>query len=262
MNNTKYFILILFFCLSINNHISSWSFLGINFGGDEKTKEEKSIIKPIIIMVDPSWDVKFQSRKIGDTTEFELSYKLCQELKREIENELIQVIITKTAENMRNNLSNANWANKIKADLYLNIQVCNSKDRIKRLNIYNTIYNNSTDFWDLKQDKITFLPYDAAYKINLNKTKKFANMFYGTAKENKSKISIYEPIGFPCKPIMGVISPALMLEISIIKELDWQLFIEPIKNSILSIVSDIKNEKNHDSNVSKQEINILPVANN
>src|SRR5439155_2285662 len=80
------------------------------------------------------------------------------------------------------------------------------------------------------------LPVDQAHLISLDCTVRCADIIYSQLK--KAPIiplcDVCGPYGLPCKPLFGMISPAILIEISIEQEIDWKLYVTPLATSIVT----------------------------
>jgi hypothetical protein len=54
--------------------------------------------------------------------------------------------------------------------------------------------------------------------------------------ENQRLFDFYGPVGIPLKPLVGIVSPAILIEIGLNQDSGWQPLIDPLVESLKFIV--------------------------
>lgn len=215
--------------------VHCWSFFG--------TKQDQPLIVPIrfTLMIDPAGDAKEPGRAIDDTFERGITLQLAEELKRtiEAENPGVRIILTKFPGEVIEPLQNASFANRLKVDLYISLNVFEHKEKLNKLFLYQLTYNPSTDLWVKKTDDLVLLPFDQAYKSSLPKTDAFIKQLYESCKkeERPAKLSCHPPLKIPFKPLVGISAPAIGIELGIKKKDDWKELAPILRRSIEQIIT-------------------------
>src|SRR5205807_2641706 len=135
----------------------------------------QEIKKPFTIMLNPAGDAKDAGRSLNDSFERGITLQFCQELKKEIENNYksVRVVLTRIPGETIEPLLNANFSNRLNADLFLSIHFYKENAVSPKIFLYN--YINKPLFCLPKIDDLYFYQYDDAYLINIKKTLKYGN---------------------------------------------------------------------------------------
>lgn len=192
--------------------------------------------KPFIIMLDPAGDAKNTGRTIENYFERGITLQYAEQLKKIIETRYhnITVYLTRSPREVIAPLQNANYANRLKADLYISINFYQEKKIIPDLFLYQFSYDN--DFLSTSK-QLCFYPYDQAHLLNKDKTKHYASCIKQALTEIASnKFNLIGVHKIPCKPLIGIISPAIVFEAGLKKVEDWNNYIEPMVYAIQSII--------------------------
>jgi len=184
------------------------------------------------IVFDPSYDASYcLGREIKDEFERGISLKFVKELKRKLseKNNYLNIFLLRDSIYLMSNIDNINFLNRSNIFIYLGFQFYSTNFKNKNISIYYYLYKD-TDFWlnKVKLNSLNFLNLDMAYLINLNKTKQFADSIYSILKLNclgKKHISVDMPIGLPLKQLIGIISPAIILDMSIYNKDDILFYV-------------------------------------
>lgn len=228
-------IIITFFTL---HNLAAWSFFS---SSEEKTTAPQALgpLAPppirFTLMIDP-----------GAGEQAALAMDIAQELKKSLENEISQlrVIISHAPGEALEPLQIASSANRLKPDLYINLQCFKQLEQGTSLSFYQLSYNPATDFWQQKEQGLQFLPVDQAYRSTIKKSSALLNVFYETckqdalelAKEKKIQINCKAPLSIPFKPLVGITAPAFALEIGI-KKKSWSSALPLLVHAIDTIVT-------------------------
>ncbi len=190
----------------------------------------------ITIMLDPAGSTSYTGRQIIDTLERGISLQFCQKIKKKcaLQAPWITIIITRNPGQDLQPLQNANFANKLNVDYYFNINFY--KEKATKPNFFIYYFAHYNDFITQRPD-IYFCPFDQAHLQNSAQTHNLANSLCSFFKQNPYKKSflIHEPVGLQFKPLVGIVAPALGLEIGLKKSKDWKQYIEPLLNYITTL---------------------------
>lgn len=175
------------------------------------------------LVLDPAGDAEHPGRIIHDSYERGITLQFCNELKKKIEATTrdVRVILTRVpGEPMSEFLQNANFSNKLNADLFLSIHFYKEKNITPRIWLY--YMQNEPFFKKPHKHDLIFYPYDKIWMVNIETTKNLIRVFQDELRAI-SGYEVHKAAGIPCKPLAGIKSPACILEIGIntfpIKEL-------------------------------------------
>lgn len=194
--------------------------------------------KPLTIMLDPAGNAQYAGRQLDDCYERGITLQFCQELKKEIEklNLKTRVILTRApGEKTTEALQNANFSNRLNADFFLSVHFYNENEITPKIGIY--YFDKQEPFFiSNNKNNLEFIPYEKAYLKNLDQTKKYATLFKNKLEE-LTKLNILKPIGNNFKSLIGLNTPAILIECGLKNSQDYKKLIDPIKQ-ILKIIID------------------------
>ena len=186
------------------------------------------------LMLDPAGDAKRPGRIVHDTFERGITLQYAEQLKKKLEslNPSIRTILTRFPGETVEDLQNAHFANRLAVDLYISIHFYQESETKPNLFLYYVSYNDS---FITKSYDLCFYPYDQAHRINAQKTINIAQCMAQTlsATQYNRLYQFCGCFGLPIKPLIGIKSPAILLEASIKKSSDWHVYVEPIAQAII-----------------------------
>lgn len=196
-----------------------------------------ALAKPFTIMINPAGDAKDAGRMLHDSFERGVTLRFAQELKRNLENFYpnLRIVITRIPGETLEYLQNANFANRLNTDFYLSIHFYKESAVIPRIYIYHYL----TDTFYVKPNiNLFFYNFDLAHLININKTieyaQKFKNVFSNSIYKNEFEFKGFYAI--PFKPLVGIKSPALAIEIGLKNTNDFSVYTKIIIEAINQII--------------------------
>jgi len=190
-----------------------------------------------IIIIDPAGDAKRTGRRIGDSFERGLTLQCAEKIKELIETSTphVKVIITRMPGDIVYDLQNASLANRIHADLFINLNFYHSQETKPTIFLYQFSYGN--DFACCSQG-LALNTYDQAYRINKNKTDEICQLFQKTLSQQKYK-SLFATAGIyslPIKPLIGIVAPSIAIEAGLKNKELWLSCCEPLARAIVGAV--------------------------
>jgi len=217
----------IFLLLGISNFVFVF---GSNYNGN----------KIFTIMLDPSGDAQNAGRQIDDNLERGVTLQFSQKLKEELEDRYgdIRVVLTRFPGETLQPLQNANFSNRLNVDFYLSIHFYKEYEVKPKVFLYTFSYN---DEFITKRSQLYFYSYDQAHLINKDSTKKWANIIKNSFLKCEYK-KIFDLEGLfklPFKPLIGVKSPAIGIELGLRKKDDWINYLEAFISGIGAILETV-----------------------
>lgn len=185
-----------------------------------------------IIVLDPAGDAKEVGRLIDGAYERTIAFRVAEKLKEEIERRIPQtmVLLTRQLAQTMQPLQQANFANRIDADLYLHLSFFKQAGARNSIFIYRFSYHD--DFIVLPQ-MLRFYPYNQAHLFCNQKTTGYTALLADLLQSAyHTSYATHGPYALPITPLIGISCPAIMLEIGIEKESDWLRIIEPLVEAV------------------------------
>ncbi len=204
-----------------------WSFF---FTDDDSTTPARPTT--FTIMIDPAGDAKDPGRTIDDTYERSITMQFAEELKKELEanNKGLKVIFTRLPGEALESLQNVSFSNRLAINLYISLSFFEESASKPSIFTYNLIYDPATDFIQKKSSELALLSYDRTYKVSLSETKHYSQKF-ATACDQK-KFTCHTPIALPYKPLIGIMAPAIGIEIGINRKNQWKNLVAPVATAL------------------------------
>ncbi len=186
-----------------------------------------------LIMLAPAGDAKHIGRKIGDNFERGITLQYAEQLKKIVEGQCpsIAVIISRFPGDIISPLQNASFANRLQVDLFISIHFYQTTETKPKLHLYQFSYN---DDFITPIAGLSFYHYDQAHLFNKKQTNTWATCIKQMCEEDQyQKLFIVQDIcKLPFKPLIGVTTPAIGIEIGLKNAPDWQQYLAPIAQSI------------------------------
>ena len=191
--------------------------------------------KPIFMMINPAGHAKNVGRRLVEGYERSLTFKMAEVLKEKLQDKYgIRCVVTRYPGEEIVDLQNASFANRLGIDFYLDLNFYRQEFVKPRIFVYNLIYNPMVDLAPRVFDPYKFVPVNRAHFFNINVTKSYGRKITEilTKRHHKKNFDCYGVFGIPVKPLVGIISPALCIEIGICNEDQWKSLIDPIVESL------------------------------
>ncbi|MCK5632770.1 N-acetylmuramoyl-L-alanine amidase [bacterium] len=197
-----------------------------------------TLLPTFSIMLDPAGDAKHTGRQIQDSLERGISLQCAQALKKALEKKYsnIRVILTRFPGETIYPLQNANFANRLAVDFYVSLNFYPETKTKPGIFLY---YFSYGDEFVTKIPDLFFCPFDQAHRISSKTTRLWAQNIANTLQSSqyKHQFDFHDVRGLPFKPLVGVKAPAVALEIGLKEKNDWQKYIEPLVQSLETIVN-------------------------
>ncbi len=195
-------------------------------------------------MIDPAGDAKHAGRIIEDSFERGVTLQVAEKLKQLIEQEQlnVRVILTRFPGEFLEPLQNAHFANRLEVDFYISIHCYQESDIKSQCHLFYFL-SNSTDEWQQKTNNLHLQYYDKAHIQQVKTAKKCAEIIKTGLDEKQYNplLEVKGILGIPFKPLIGISSPAVALELSLPKKDHYKHYLIPLKNSIINILNYLKN---------------------
>lgn len=185
------------------------------------------------ILLDPAGDAKTTGRSLANQFERGATLQFAQALQAQLMalNSQLQVILTKQAGETVDQLQVANFTNHLQVDLFLNLNFYPETNTKPNIFIY--YYQNKNFFNKPLTNQLFFYPYDQAFMFKFDQTKTYATTLYRALTQTKYThyFNCHSPIAMPFKPLAGIISPAIGIEIGL-KQNGWEPYLQAVTASI------------------------------
>lgn len=194
-------------------------------------------------MIDPAGDAKHAGREIDDCFERGITLQCAEVVKKKCEKKYsnVRVVLTRFPGESLEPLQNASFANRLGIDCYISIHFYPETEPKPRLYLFYFMYH-PTDIWQQPSDELILRPYDQAHLFSLQISKMWGYFMKFILEQDQYKkfFDIKGLFGIPFKPLIGVTSPALGIEIGLKYKNDWQKYVEPIVNSLEPIIKELR----------------------
>jgi len=213
----------------MNKIVVSFIFaLTLSIGLHAKTK---------LIMLDPAGHAKDTGRQLHHGYERAETYKCAEAIKKGLERlDDVRVILSRAPGEELVPLQSASFANRFNADLVIRLSFYKEAAEKAKINLYYLQIDGLEDKG--KSNTNPFTPINQAHLDNIqtsiNYAQKLGNALSDTAYQ--SLLTCVEPKGLPLKPLIGIVSPAILVEIGLPKDDQWQSLSDALISSLQKII--------------------------
>ena len=192
-----------------------------------------------IVVIDPAGDVKRTGRTIGDSFERGLTLQCAEKIKEYIEHHApsLKVIITRIPGDVVYDLQNATLANRLNADLFVNLNFYYTQDTKPTLFVYQFSYGN--DFIQCNQ-QLALHTYDQAYTLHKPITDHITHALKNVLSHMhyQSLFTVAGVYTIPIKPLIGIIAPSVAIEAGLKNKELWIHYVEPLAQAIMKVCNE------------------------
>jgi len=189
------------------------------------------------VMLAPTGDARTTGRVIDKNFERWIAWEYTRAVKERLERELlgILVVLSRGPGEVVYPLQSANFANRLRIDLFVSINFYAATEACPRCTFFQFSYGN--DFVKLPTG-LAFHTYDKAHLINKERTTASVDRMRATFTQEKyrQRFAVCGVYKVPFAPLIGVVSPAVGLEMGIKVVEGWQAYVEPLVESIKQLV--------------------------
>lgn len=187
------------------------------------------------VMLDPAGDAAHAGRSIDGCFERGLTLQFTEHLKTRIENTFpsVRVVLTRFPGETLQPLQNANFANRLQVDAYISIHFYHERAHKSELYLY-TYTHGQEPVCNKNTPSLSFVTYDQAHLLARNMSSKFADNAYKVFSQScyHSLFTVKEGLQVPFKPLVGIIAPALGIEVGIRQQNDWISYLDAFTDMI------------------------------
>lgn len=192
-------------------------------------------------MIDPAGHSKDTGRKLHHGYERAETYKWAEALKGDLEKRYsdVRVVLTRAPGDEIVPLQNASFANRLKVDLFIRLQLYKEESEKPKLYLYHHVVDPLVDGTKKPTSPFAFVPVSQAHYAALKRTENYGTQLYrGLTKSGFTKqFDCHTPRGIPLKPMVGIQAPSLVLELGVHKDDHWSVTIEPFLQGIAPFLS-------------------------
>lgn len=189
--------------------------------------------RPFMLMLYPSVSIN-NGRKIENEFENAIALDWALALKHALINQFpfIQVEISHKSGEKIDQIESINNINKQNPDLTISFNLYQTNG-VPQVYLYYML--SQVRAKSLKN--LDFVPYNQAYIDSLEKTKDFSEKIFNSLKENRSdNYELKKLLGLPYKPLIGLQSPALGIELGTNSTKGWEITINSLILAIKNII--------------------------
>lgn len=193
----------------------------------------------LTILFAPYGDAQNKGRTIADSFERTIALQCAHLIKKSVmaENQDLTIQVLPTTRDMISTHQRATLANKKNIDLVISLNFYQELSAQSHCNIYYYVRNSATDFWKNKKNTLSLEPYDQAYKKSLNESHAIALHLKETVNSLSNSL-VCNVVGIPYKPLVGIIKPAIALEIGTQNSSDLQTLVPILTQALLKVCTN------------------------
>jgi len=192
------------------------------------------------VMLAPAGDARTTGRVIDKNFERWIAWEYARAVKEQLEREMpgVTVVLSRGPGEVIYPLQSANFANRLRADLFVSINFYQENEARPRCTIYQFSYGN--DFVTLSHE-LAFHSYDRAHLFNKERTARAVDTMRSlfTRKEYEQQFAVHGIYRMPFAPLIGVVSPAIGIEMGIKNADGWRAYLDPLVRGIKELVGSL-----------------------
>ena len=185
------------------------------------------------VMLAPAGDARMTGRIIDKNFERWIAWEYVRAVKERLEREVpgIAVTLSRGPGEVVEPLQCANFANRLHVDLFVSINFYPEVGARPQCTFYQ--FSCGDDFVNLSNE-LAFHPFDRAHLINRNCTTALAAQMRScfARDEHAQQFGVSGLYKLPFAPLIGVVSPAVGIEMSVKSADGWRAYVEPLVVSV------------------------------
>lgn len=190
-----------------------------------------------IIMIDQGCDVRKPGRRVVESYERGIAMQVAESLKQAILKRYdVSVVLSRRPGEVLHALQAASFANRLGVALNLSLHIFRQESAKPTVFLYYLIFNPLVDLAHRSRDSsasLAFVPLYQAHFAAINATIAIAESMQRILCDMHRRIlDCRGPFGVPFKPLVGMVAPAIGIEIGLSNENSWNSLIEPLAASL------------------------------
>lgn len=195
--------------------------------------------KSKLIMIDPAGHAKDTGRQLHHGYERAETYKCAEAIKKGLERlDDVRAILSRTPGEELVPLQNASFANRFNVDLVIRLSFYKETTDKAKIHVYHLQIDALEDKG--KTGNSPFTPINQAHIDNIQTSLNYAQKLVGALSDSsyQSLLTCTDPKGLPLKPLIGIVSPAILIEVGLPKDDQWQPMSEALISSLQKIIAN------------------------
>jgi N-acetylmuramoyl-L-alanine amidase len=191
-----------------------------------------------VIMINPAGHAGDPGRSLNGF-ERAATFRFAQELQKAFEkNNDCRVVLTRMPGEKIVDFQNASFANRLNVDLFLSVHLFKIDSVRPIVYVYQHVTDPIGDFAQRSFQTLKIMPVMQAHQVNIFKSKgmgeRLANVF--SSSENQKLFDFGGFYGIPLKPLCGIVAPAILLEVGVNQDDDWQVVLDAVAQGLGAFV--------------------------
>jgi len=189
------------------------------------------------IMLIPAGDGTSAGRLVDNQFERGITLALCQAIQRNLHNHNIHAIITRAPGEQTQLLYSAGYANRMQADMCISVHAYQAA-MTPESNIYYLAYHPEIDFWHHPNEPLNFTPHDRAHTPHIHHAVYIGQLMTNIIFQRLGEyMHVGSVTGLPCKPLLGIQTPAIAIELGLVQAHDWHAYADTISQSVYQTIA-------------------------
>ena len=188
-----------------------------------------------IVIIDPAGHAKDLGRLLVEGYERAETLKFARALKKELAKLYnVKPIVSRSPGEEILPLQIPSFSNRIKSEFVLRIHMYREESEKPKLFLYNLLFHPMIDVAKRTSDQLSFTPLHRAHFASVEKTRFCGRKMFDYLNQDSLKkyFDCYNLQGIPLRSLVGVTSPAILLELGICRENKWKSLVRPIAQSL------------------------------
>lgn len=188
-----------------------------------------------VVLINPAGHAGDTGRNLQNGFERAATFKFAQEIQSNLEKyNDCRVILTRVPGEKIVDFQNASFANRLNVDLFFSIHFFKHDSTRPIVYIYQHVADPIEDFARRTFPALKFMPVLQAHQVNVFRTKQIGQQIAAvfSKADNQKLFDFGGFFGIPLKPLCGIVSPAILIEIGVNQDDDWFKVLDAVVNGI------------------------------
>ncbi len=194
-----------------------------------------------VVMIDPPGHAGKVCRKLIGEYERGEAYKFAEAIKKTLQEGCsVRPIISRSLGEEVLDLQIASFSNRLGSDFFLRIHLYRDDSAKPKIFIYHHVADPVGDFARRSFNPLEFIPVERAHLRNIYRSRAYAEKIKKELDQEQYKryLECYGVYGIPLRQMIGIIAPAVLIEVGICEDDKWRGLVQPITES-LKFLSDL-----------------------
>lgn len=188
-----------------------------------------------VVLLDAAGHAGDVGRWLVEESERSQTFKFAEELKREIFRRYrVRVVLSRSPGEAVLPLQIPSFSNRLDSKFFLRINMYREESEKPKIFLYHLLFDPLVDLVDRSIESLSLTPINWAHLYNIKRSISYGGLMFSHMNSNRFKkyFDCYPLKGMPLKYLVGITSPAVLVELGVCRENKWKNLVVPIAESL------------------------------